>query len=107
MSKTTLSPAILKRAKTEALSYIENQLRVCYQDCSDSGEEADRHLARFDGIVDDTITMDAFIEEYLLKEYTQQWASFIEDQGIGEDERQDPGVCELPVPYDTFKHLLS
>ncbi len=105
---TTIPPVILKRAIKEALSYIDNMLRVCYQDCSDSGEEADRHLARFDAIVEDQITMDAFIEQHLLKDYAAAWKTFAENElsDLEGDDLQNPGVCELPLPYDTFKHLL-
>lgn len=108
--KTTLSPSIIKRAKTEALAYIENMFRVCYHDCSDSGDDADRHLARFDGIVDDAITMEGFIRGHLLAEYAAQWKAFVEEdsylQEQTDEDKQNPGVCELPIPYDTFKHLL-
>lgn len=106
-----LSSTILKRAKVEAIAYIENQLRVCYQDCSDSGEEADRHEARLSAIVEDRLTMDAFIEEYLLPEYAAMWKAFIQELLIEgwdmtEDDKENPSVLELPVSYDRFKHLL-
>lgn len=107
-TKTTkLSPAILKRAKAEALFYIEGIFRVCYQDCSDSGEQCDRHENRFNGIVDDTISLPAFIEQYCMAGYVagfkDLWERELKDSGY---EADNPGCMELPIPYDQFKHLL-
>lgn len=111
---TTLSPAILKRAKIEALAYIKNLLRVCYHDCSDSGDEAERHQARFDAIVEDSISMEAFIEQHLLADYAGLWKAFVDDlvrtedwwATATDDDKQNPLVCDLPIPYERFKHLL-
>ena len=106
-----MTPTTLKRAKTEALAYIDSILRVCYHDCSDSAEEADRHVARFDGIVDDSITMEDFIRDHLLAEYAAAWKEFVSNPDLShldeEQKRSSPPVCELPVPYETFAHLIT
>jgi len=67
-----MNPTTKAKALKEARAYIPNILRVSLNDCSDSGEEADKHQARFNGIVDDEISIGAFIAENLLDEWREQ-----------------------------------
>lgn len=106
---TTLSPATIKRALKEIPSYLEAQLRYCYTDCSDGMNDAERRESRFSAIVDDKVTIDAFIEQHCLDLYVKAWqetiAEWVPDDS--DEDKQNPSVCALPVPYERFKHLLS
>lgn len=113
MTKTTtkpkprsLSAATIKRAKTEALAYIGGIFSFCYHDCSDSMHECDRREARFNGIVDDTITLVAFIEAYCMDEYVAGWKQLWENELREGRNDVEPGACDLPIPYERFKDRL-
>lgn len=67
-SYTTPDPKAVKEAK----SYIPNILRVAIDDCSDSSEDADRHEARFNALVDDRISIGQFIIDHLRDEWVDQ-----------------------------------
>lgn len=103
---TTLSPAILKRAKEEVSGYLENKLRYCYTDCSDSMHEARSYEDRFDAVVGDNVSIVTFITEHCLPDYVAAWKVACADVGAEGEDAKWPGVCGLPIPYDTFKHLL-
>ncbi len=97
-----------ERAVKEALSYIDAILRVCYYDCSDSSEAAHVHLNRFNALVNDEITIKAFIEKHMLGVYALAWKTLANGiDYLSDEEKQTGPVCDLPVPYETFKHLLS
>lgn len=106
--KTALSAAVIKHALKEIPSYLEAQLRYCYTDCSDGMHDAEEQENRFNAIVDDKITIDAFIEQHCLDLYAKAWQETV-DQWVysdDEDDKQNPSVCALPIPYERFKHLL-
>lgn len=107
MSKIKLTVSGLKRAKAEVLSYIQNRFSACYFDCSDSVHEADSHEDRFDGIVNDSIPIKDFIEQHFLKEYAEAWQEYIDEYDWTDEEKQNPTVRGLPIPYEKFKHLIE
>lgn len=105
-----MSPDTHAKALKEARSYIPNILRVCLNDCSDSGEEADKHSARFDGIVNDAISMGEFIKANLWPEWREQALKGIKEV----EEYSGPlksdwlwPVCEPCAPLDDVKLLME
>lgn len=96
----------LKAAKKEALYYIEPELRFCFTDCSDSMHEAESLRDRFNALVGDSIDIKDFIEKHLLKEYAATWTAIKNEYDLTLTEATNPGVSDLPIPYEKFKHLL-
>lgn len=97
----------LKAAKKEALSYIEPKLRFCFTDCRDSMDDFKRYLSRFEALTDDKVKIKDFIEENLLKEYADAWVRVRKECDLSEEDGIFPSVCDLPIPYEKFKHLLK
>jgi hypothetical protein len=96
------------KATMEALSYISDIFRVCYQDCSDSMEECKSYEDRFNALVDDKISIEDYIEKFLLEKYVEAWKSFTEEElyDYSQEDKENPTVRDLPIPYKKFKHLL-
>jgi hypothetical protein len=93
---TTPNPKALK----EARAYIPNILRVAINDCSDSGEDADKHEARFNAIVDDSIGIGRFIYDHLLDEWIKTANEVIEESGYPFD---GGWVVDPPAPLNDPK----
>lgn len=107
MKKQEIKPN--KKASAEVLYYINDRIfRVCYSDCSDSMEECRTYEDRFNALVDDKISIEDYIEKFLLKEYSEAWGKFIEENlsDYSQEEKENPTVCDLPISYERFKHLL-
>jgi hypothetical protein len=94
------------KAKKTALDYLEPRFRVCIFDSSDSYEDANALENRFNAFVDDTITIDKFIQKNLLKEYIKELQKFVDDNAV-EEESLFYGVCEFPVPYEKIKGKIT
>ncbi len=104
---TKLTPALIKRAKKILPSYLENTLRYCFTDCCDSMRSSESTEEWFNGAVDDTISITAFIEEYALAEYAKAWDEMRKECDLSVEDAANPGVCALPIPYERFKHLVQ
>lgn len=85
-----------------ASSYMENRLRVCLFDCSDSMHEAEKEKNRFDGLTNDAVKINDYLRENLLLEYIELCKSFRDDDG---GDLENP-VCDLPIPYEEIKDKL-
>ncbi len=95
-SKKFLDAKLLK----EARAYIPNILRVCINDCSDSGHEADKHEARFNALADDKIGIAPFIKEHLWAEWRAALLETLEGRSLEELIQDGWPVTEPPVPLD-------
>ena len=94
------------KALKEARLYIPNILRVCVQDCSDSGERADEENARFNAFVDDKIGIGEFIAEHLRDEWVAELTDILKDSGSDIATFDEWPVCEPPKPLDNIKEML-
>ncbi len=97
------------KALKEARSYIPDILRVCINDCSDSGETADQHENRFNALVDDKISIGQFIHDHLLDEWVKQATKAIKEADYtgALDKDWSWPVCEPCAPLDDVTLLLK
>ena len=101
------------KATKEALAYAENILRVCYHDCSDSGDEAANHQSRFNALVDDQITIGAYLEQFCLPELAAIYKAFydndLKDTGYIDSvtDLAQPAVIDLPFSFSVLRPLLK
>lgn len=99
-----------ERASKEVLSYIENIFRVCYQDCSDSGEWADRHEDRFNALVADEVKIADYIRQFHLQDYADEFQRFYNENLKGSYDLsnvEEPTVMATPLHFNEVKHLIK
>jgi len=102
----------MDKVKQEVASYIENILRVCYHDCSDSAEEAEKYEARFNARNDDTMTIAAYIEEFALDIYAEKFQAIydadLKDCSYYDTKKElENPVFSLPVPLEKIWDKLK
>lgn len=102
-----------KKATKEIKSYIENILRVCYQDCCDSGHVAESQEDRFNALVDDKISIGKYIEQFCLDLFVAEYQAFynseLKDSPWIENKNDlaNPSVLELPIDFALIEGKLK
>lgn len=96
---TTPSNPYSPKALIEALRYIEASFRVCFNDCSDSQRQMESAMDRFNGLVDDQISLGAFVRAYLLPDYVRGLYDFAQENDIDLATLADPPVSDLLIPF--------
>ena len=94
------------KAKEYAKTFIENHLRFCATDCSDSMHEADDAEARFEAVTDDADIWE-FIKEHLMVEYADAMIETLRDNGETLDSEDIFGVCDPKISVASVKAFLG
>ena len=100
------------KASKEALAYIDPILRLCYFDCSDSANDAEKHEDRFNALVDDRLDIESYLKKFHLDEYVAVYQKFY-DENLKQEGWIDklclesPACGDAPIQLSEIKHLLK
>lgn len=94
------------KAKTYALSFIENHLRYCTTDCSDSMHEAESAKDKF-GAVTDEANLTDFIKEHLMVEYADAMIAALKENGETLDSEGTFGVAKPLISVKEVKDFVG
>jgi hypothetical protein len=94
------------KAKKEANLWLTPYIRYCLTDCCDSMNESEIHESRFNALVDDTVSINKFVEEFLYKEYVKTVADIYHENSLDIEDLESP-VTELPISYSEIKKELE
>ena len=100
------------KALKTAKEYLFPRLLECLYDCSDSSHEAESLENRFNAYVDDSITIEKFIQENLRKEYIQALKDALAENGESVDNEEGlesikSPCCDLPISYEDIQNELK